>query len=36
MNHSSQFWSIVGQLTENVGQARDWLKLHGSGLHRYG
>ena len=36
MNHSTQFWNIVGQLTENVGQARDWLKLHGGGLHRYG
>ena len=36
MNHSKQFWCIVGQLTENVEQARGWLKIHGSGLHRYG
>ena len=36
MNHSAQFWRIVSELTENVGQARDWLKLHGGGLHRYG
>jgi predicted metal-dependent hydrolase len=36
MNHSAQFWRIVGQLTGNAEQARDWLKIHGGGLHRYG
>ena len=36
MNHSSSFWAIVARLTDDSGQARDWLKCHGASLHRYG
>ena len=36
MNHSDRFWSIVARLTDDAGQARDWLKRHGGSLHRYG
>ncbi len=36
MNHSEKFWAIVGRLTDDAGQARNWLKRHGAGLHRYG
>ncbi len=36
MNHSAKFWTIVARLTDDAGQARDWLKRHGTGLHRYG
>lgn len=36
MNHSDRFWALVRRLDPQMETARAWLKLHGSGLHRYG
>jgi len=36
LNHSERFWTLVSTLCPDVGQARDWLKANGAGLHRYG
>ncbi len=36
MNHSAAFWRLVGSLVANSGEARAWLKRHGTQLHRYG
>jgi predicted metal-dependent hydrolase len=36
LNHSPQYWAIVQQLKPDFETAQDWLKLHGSSLHRYG
>lgn len=36
MNHSGRFWRLVAQLTPGFEHGRDWLKAHGSDLHRYG
>lgn len=36
MNHSSRFWALVDTLTDEVPEARTWLKLHGAQLLRYG
>ena len=36
MNHSDRFWSLVGTLCDDVGQARGWLRANGAELHRYG
>ena len=33
MNHSQEFWSLVGQIMPEYGQMRQWLKLHGKMLH---
>lgn len=35
MNHSARFWSVVERLRPDYQSARDWLKRHGAGLHRY-
>ncbi|HEC90912.1 MAG TPA: M48 family peptidase [Alphaproteobacteria bacterium] len=36
MNHGAEFWAVVAGLTDDVQGARDWLKLHGDAIHRYG
>jgi predicted metal-dependent hydrolase len=36
MNHSLAFWRCVAQLQPDYMAHRRWLKLYGSGLHRYG
>jgi predicted metal-dependent hydrolase len=36
MNHGERFWRIVHRLFPDTDEAEDWLKLHGSNLHRYG
>ncbi len=35
-NHGPRFWDLVGRLTEDVDEGRDWLKLNGERLHRIG
>ena len=34
--HGPAFWSLVGDLTDGVDEARAWLRRDGPGLHRYG
>lgn len=36
MNHSDRFWRLVQKLCPETEEAEDWLKAHGSDLHRYG
>ena len=35
MNHGDDFWAIVEDLIGDVMPAQNWLRLHGSALHRY-
>lgn len=35
-NHGAGFWRIVESLGVDVGAAREWLGVHGRGLHRFG
>mgnify|MGYP000686960582 FL=1 len=35
-NHSPKFWQAVARLTEDVDGSREWLRLNGEKLHRYG
>ncbi|MDQ4136571.1 MAG: M48 family metallopeptidase [Pseudomonadota bacterium] len=36
MNHSSRFWRVVHGLCPRTDEAEDWLKRHGTELHRFG
>lgn len=36
MNHGPVFWRLVADLAADLAAARDWLRRHGSSLHRYG
>ncbi len=36
MNHGPKFWALVRSLIEDAKTPRDWLRLHGTSLHRYG
>ena len=36
MDHSRQFWRVVDRLTDDVPNAKHWLKRNGAGLLRYG
>jgi hypothetical protein len=36
MNHGPRFWSVVDKLVGDSERAKRWLRVHGSGLHRYG
>ncbi len=35
-NHGPRFWALVRRLYGNPASARDWLKVHGAGLHALG
>ena len=37
MDHGPRFHALVDELAgaDDVANARDWLRRHGSGLHRY-
>ncbi len=35
-NHGPGFWQAVARLTEDVDGPREWLRLNGEKLHRYG
>jgi predicted metal-dependent hydrolase len=36
MDHSAKFWRLVEHLSPDSETPKAWLRLHGSGLHRYG
>jgi predicted metal-dependent hydrolase len=36
MNHSRRFWSLVDKICDGVEDSRDWLRVNGAALHRYG
>jgi len=36
MNHGMRFWRLVLAHCPHAGEARNWLRRHGAGLHRYG
>ena len=36
MNHGARFWRLVDRLVDDAPAAQDWLREHGSHLHRYG
>jgi predicted metal-dependent hydrolase len=36
LNHGPKFWALVESRIADVGTARDWLRLHGASLHRFG
>jgi predicted metal-dependent hydrolase len=36
MNHGPNFWRLVSELTHQRDPARDWLRVNGIRLHRYG
>jgi predicted metal-dependent hydrolase len=36
MNHGMRFWRLVLAHCPEAGEARNWLRRHGAGLHRYG
>lgn len=35
-NHGPEFWRLVGELTADADGSREWLRLNGEALHRYG
>ena len=35
-NHGADFWALTQSLTDQMGEAKVWLKAHGRDLHRYG
>jgi hypothetical protein len=36
LNHSLRFWRLVKRLYPDVEQAKTWLDVNGTDLHRYG
>lgn len=36
MNHSVRFWRVADELSDDMETGKDWLRRHGSALHRYG
>ena len=36
LNHGPKFWRRVGELTADVEGSKQWLRLNGEALHRYG
>ena len=36
MNHSTRFWRLLARLSPEMKQAKVWLDMHGTDLHRYG
>jgi hypothetical protein len=36
MNHSRRFWALVDKICDGVEDSRDWLRVNGAALHRYG
>jgi predicted metal-dependent hydrolase len=36
LNHSLRFWRLVKRLYPDVEQAKAWLDVNGTDLHRYG
>lgn len=36
MNHGPRFWGLVSKIMPDYEEAQEWLREHGSSLHRYG
>ena len=36
MNHGPRFWALVARSMPELDVAKNWLRLHGNDLHRYG
>jgi predicted metal-dependent hydrolase len=36
MNHGARFWKLVAGCVPHIEQAKTWLRLEGTDLHRYG
>lgn len=36
MNHGAAFWKLCESLSEDFNEGKDWMRLHGSELMRYG
>jgi predicted metal-dependent hydrolase len=36
MNHSRRFWDLVDRICDDVADSREWLRVNGAALHRYG
>lgn len=36
MNHSPRFWALCATLNDQVTPAREWLRINGARLHRFG
>jgi predicted metal-dependent hydrolase len=36
MNHGPRFWALVARSMPRMNEAKQWLRVHGSDLHRYG
>lgn len=36
MNHGPKFWSLVAKTMPQMDEAREWLRVYGMDLHRYG
>jgi predicted metal-dependent hydrolase len=36
MNHSRRFWRLVERICPHTSRAKNWLRTHGTDLHRYG
>lgn len=36
LNHSREFWKLVDRIFPEWRRAEEWLRVHGSSLHRYG
>lgn len=36
MNHGAKFWTHVDRVCPHMEEAREWLRIHGPDLHRYG
>jgi hypothetical protein len=36
MNHGPRFWALVARAMPRMNEAKQWLRVHGSDLHRYG
>jgi predicted metal-dependent hydrolase len=36
MNHSTRFWRLLARMSPSMKQAKVWLDVHGTDLHRYG
>jgi predicted metal-dependent hydrolase len=36
MNHGARFWTLVAECVPQLEEAKQWLRLEGTDLHRYG
>ena len=34
-NHGAKFWALTNKLCQDTKEAKNWLRINGSFLHRY-